>query len=75
MEGGLTQGSHRRNAARQARAQIDHARGCPPQGLDKICGEGIAVNDQELAEELYATEAPLTSGDGAVVVGDQLGRL
>ena len=35
--------------------------------LDKICGEGIAVNDQELARDLYAIAAPIHGKAGEVV--------
>jgi IclR family pca regulon transcriptional regulator len=35
--------------------------------LDKICGEGFAVNDQELARDLYAIAAPVRGEAGEVV--------
>ncbi len=40
--------------------------------LDKICGEGIAVNDQEFALDLYAIAAPLCNGEGTVVAAVSL---
>jgi IclR family pca regulon transcriptional regulator len=40
--------------------------------LDKICGEGFAVNDQELAQDLYAIAAPLSNGEGTVVAAISL---